>query len=71
MVILHPIAVVRVYAVPMDLAGSRFLQAFRYDQPRSLFVDKDAKATLNEGIDMLSRLLTIAGLLGWMVTRKP
>lgn len=39
----HPIAVVRVYAVPMDLAGSRFLRAFRYDQPRSLFVDKDAR----------------------------
>lgn len=39
----QPIAVVRIYAVPMDLAGSRYLRTFRHNQPKSLFVDKDAK----------------------------
>ncbi|CAH2355085.1 hypothetical protein CLIB1423_21S01486 [[Candida] railenensis] len=34
---------VRIYAIPSDIEGARYFKTFRYNQPRSLFVDKAAK----------------------------
>lgn len=34
---------VRIYAIPSDIEGARYFKSFRYNQPRSLFVDKAAK----------------------------